>query len=120
MSASDIGLEEAFVTSFDRTVKSHNCITVGGTLYELPLGHRSGERIDVYRNMITGTLSVHHQGERVTIHPADLTANAYQERSATKPKSPTRSGRRRTAADAAFNRDHPPLVDDDGGYHHND
>lgn len=117
---SPIALEEAFVTSFDRTVKSHNCISVDGALFELPLGHNSGSKVDVYRNMITGALSVIHQGQRVTIHPSDLTANAYQKRSAAKPKSTACSGRRRTAADAAFQRDHPPLVDDDGGYRDTD
>lgn len=117
---SDIALQEAFVTSFDRTMKAHNCISVDGTLFEIPVGHRGGEKIDVYRNMISGELSVDHQGKRVAIHPADLTANAHQERAAPKPKQPTRAGRRRTAADAAFSRDHPPLVDDDGGYHDND
>jgi putative transposase len=117
---SPIALEEAFVTSFDRTVRSHNCVSVDGTLFELPLGYSSGSKIDVYRNMITGVLCVSHQGRRVAIHPADLTANAYQERSAAKPRSTARSGRRTTAGDAAFERDHPPLVDDDGGYHDTD
>ena len=97
---SDIAIEEAFITSFDRTVKGHNCISVDGTLFEL---------------------SVDHQGKRVAIHPADLTANAHQQqRAARKPTKPHRAGRRQTAADAAFSRDHPPLVDDDGGYHDND
>lgn len=114
---SQIALDEAFVTSFERTVKNHNCISVDGALFEVPLGH-SGQRIDVYRNMISGVLSVRHRGERVAIHPADLANNAYQKRSATKPKGPAESKPRRTAADAAFERDHPLLVDDDGGYHH--
>ncbi|MDT8435077.1 MAG: hypothetical protein RQ731_10025 [Anaerosomatales bacterium] len=116
---SQVAIDEAFVTSFERTVKNHNCISVNGTLFEVPIGY-SGQRIDVYRNMITGVLSVRHQGERVSIHPADLVANAHQKRSATKPKKSTRSEPRQTAADAAFERDHPPLVDDDGGYHDTD
>jgi len=116
---SQVAVDEAFVTSFKRTVKNHNCISVDGALWEVPLGH-SGQRVDVHRNMISGVLSVLHQGERVALAPADLTANAYQKRSATKPKDPAPSKPRRTAADAAFERDHPPLVDDDGGYHHSD
>ena len=70
--------------------------------------------------MVTGVLSVRHKGERVAIHPTDLKANAYQKRSATVPKESAESKLRRTAADAAFNRDHPPLVDDDGGYNETD
>jgi len=116
---SQVAVDEAFVTSFKRTVKNHNCISVDGALWEVPLGH-SGQRVDVHRNMISGVLSVLHQGERVALAPADLTANAYQKRSATKPKDPAPSKPRRTAADAAFERDHPPLVDYDGGYHHSD
>jgi hypothetical protein len=111
-------IDEAFVTSFERSVKNHNCISVDSTLWELPLGHDE-RKIRVFRNMITGELAVIHRGERVTLKPVDLTANAYQRRSSDPPPPPTRRPRR-TAADAAFERDHPPLVDDDGNYHDND
>jgi len=108
-------VDEAFVTSFGRTVKNHNCISVGSTLWELPLGSRE-RKIQVFRNMISGELAVMHGGERVTLKPVDLTANAYQRRSSDPLPTPAR-GPRRTAADAVFERDHPPLVDADGNYH---
>lgn len=108
-------VDEAFVTSFNRSVKPHNCISVDGDLWELPLGHRDERSIQVFRNMISGQLSVLHNGQRTTIKKADLTANAYEHRSAPAPgKSPSRAPR--TAAEAAFKRDHPPLVDDEGNY----
>jgi hypothetical protein len=66
--------------------------------------------------MISGELAVMHGGERVTLKPVDLTANAYPRRSSDPLPAPARRPRR-TAADAAFERDHPPLVDADGNYH---
>lgn len=109
-------LDEAFVTSFKRSVKSHNCISIDGDLWELPLGHRDDKTIQVFRNMITGQLSVLHNGKRTPIKKADLTANAYERRSAPTPDK-SQSQPRKTAADAAWERFHPPLVDDDGNYH---
>ena len=65
--------------------------------------------------MITGELSVLHKGTRTVIKPVDLTANAYDRR---KPSTQTEQNPkpRRTAADAAWDRDHPPLVDENGNY----
>lgn len=112
---SEEAVDEAFVTRFDRRVSNHNCVPIDSVLWEVPLGHR-GERIDIFRNMITGTLSVQHNGERVRIKPADLTKNAY-ERDKTAPDSqPGQHKPRPTAADTIWNRDHPPLTDGDGNY----
>ena len=108
-------IDEAFVTSFSRSVKGHNSISIDGDLWEIPLGHRDCKKIQVFRNMITGQLAVLHKGKRTPIKQADLTANAYERRSA--PAAAMRRLQpRRTAADAAWERDHPPLVDDDGNY----
>lgn len=107
-------VDEAFVTSFDRRVKSHNCISIDSKLWEVPAGH-PGRKIKVFRNMITSELSVLHDGRRVAIKPADLVANAYQPRPQTE-SAPCNETQRRTAADAAWQRDNPPLVDDDGNY----
>lgn len=115
---SRVVIDEAFLTSFTRKVTSHNCVSVGGALWEVPLGHR-GQQVTVFRNMITGALAVPHEGRRVALKPANLTTNAYQQRSP-EPRQPAAQRPRRTAADAAFSRDHPPLVDGDGNYRADD
>jgi len=109
-------INEAFVTSFSRSIKGHNSISIDGDLWEVPLDHRDRKKIQVFRNMITGGLSVLHKGKRTPIKKADLTANAYDRRSAPAPDK-TQLQLRRTAADAAWERDHPPLVDGEGNYH---
>jgi transposase InsO family protein len=113
--ASEAAVDEAFVTSFDRRVTNHNCVSIDKVLWEIPIGHR-GEKIDIFRNMITGTLAVQHDGERVQIQPVDLTSNAYQRNDPHPDSQPGQPGPRPTAADIAWDRDHPPLPDNDGNY----
>ncbi|RKY52334.1 MAG: hypothetical protein DRP93_08310 [Candidatus Neomarinimicrobiota bacterium] len=107
-------LDEAFVESFLRRVSNHNCIRFKGDLWEIPLGYR-GQKIQVFRNMLSDEISVLHHSKRIPLKKADFEANAYENR-----RAPAQSGQqtklRRTAADAAFKRDHPPLVDEDGNY----
>jgi len=112
---SETAVNEAFVTSFDRRVTNHNCVSIDSVLWEIPIGHR-GEKIDIFRNMITGTLAVQHKGERVQIQPVDLTSNAYDRNDSPPVSQPGQTGPRPTAADIAWKRDHPPLADDDGNY----
>lgn len=109
-----MAFDEAFVSTFFRRVSNHNCIRFEGSLWELPLGHR-GQKIQVFRNTISGELSILHEGLRTSIKAADLEANAYEHRFVST-TSKQASKPRRTAADAAFDRDHPSLVDEDGNY----
>lgn len=111
---SRMALDEAFVGSFLRHVSNHNCIRFQGALWEVPLGYR-GQKIPVFRNMLSGEISVLHQGKRITLKQVDFEANAYEGRSAST-QSEQQPKLRRTAADAAFKRDHPPLVDEAGNY----
>ena len=113
--SSEAAVDKAFVTSFNRRVTNHNCVSIDSVLWEIPIGHR-GEKIDIFRNMITGTLAVQHKGERVQIQPADLINNAYQRDDSAPARQPGQPGPRPTAADIAWDRDHPPLPDDDGNY----
>jgi len=115
MPASQAMLDEAFVTSFPRRVTNHNCVSVDGVLWELPLGHRR-ERLEVFRNMISGQLLVLHNGVRTALKPVDLVSNAYDKSPSQPPAEPVDSAPRPTAADSAWARDHPPLTDDDGNY----
>ncbi len=113
--ASQTVVDEAFVTSFSRRVTNHNCVSVDGVLWELPLGHRR-EKLEVFRNMISGQLSVLHNGVRTTLKPVDLVSNAYDKGPRQTTAEPTDEAPRPTAADSAWDRDHPPMTDDDGNY----
>jgi len=108
-------VDEAFVTSFTRGVKNHNCVSIDSVLWEVPLGHRN-ETINIFRNMITGQLSVLHEGRRTPIKPADLTRNAYERDEVPEAHEHDPSSPRTTAADIKWGRDNPPLVDDEGNY----
>ena len=108
-------VDEAFVTSFSRKVKNHNCVSIDGALWEVPLGHRN-ETINVFRNMITGQLSVLHEGRRTPIKLTDLTRNAYERDKVQEVHEQHSPLPRTTAADIAWDRDNPPLVDDEGNY----
>jgi len=108
-------LDEAFVTAFPRRVTNHNCVSVDGVLWEVPLGHRR-DQVEVFRNMITGELSVQHQGKRTPLKPANLARNAYDKSDPPAPTQPDQPDPLSTAADIAWDRDHPPLTDDGGNY----
>lgn len=114
-------LDERFVTSFERPVSKDNVIPYEGTDYEVPRGH-AGTRIPVYRNLLRGTLSVHHEERLVEIHPVDLVANAYARRArpSDPPSPPTQTAIVQTAAQLAFQAEFAPLVDATGGYHKGD
>ncbi|MCP4591900.1 MAG: transposase family protein, partial [bacterium] len=107
-------IDEAFVTSVVRRVSNHNCVSFKGVLWEMPLGYRRNN-VKVFRNMISGDLSVLHKGRRITLKPANQTRNAAEKSTAPAPDQqdpPVRT----TAAGVAWDRDHPPLVDDEGNY----
>ena len=108
-------VDEAFVTSFTRKVKNHNCVSIDNVFWEVPFGHR-GETMNIYRNMITGQLAVLHKGLRTSIKPTNLTQNAFERNKKPKAQKQSSSRLRRTAADIAWDRDNPPLVDDEGNY----
>ena len=74
--SSEKAVDAAFVTTLTRRVSHHNCVSIDNVLWEIPIGHRD-ERVVISRNMITGALSVQHNGKPTTIQPTDLTANAY-------------------------------------------
>jgi transposase InsO family protein len=112
---SQAAVDEAFQASFSRRVTNHNCISFESTLWEMPLGHR-GDWVTVYRNMITGALEILHDGKRVALKPANLTRNAHSDRGAIPPPADDQNRSRTTAADIAWERDHPPLTDDEGNY----
>lgn len=107
-------LDSRFAVTFERTVSKDNVIPVVGVDYEVPRGH-ADTRIKVTRMLLEDALKVPHEGKLVRIHPVDLTANAYSRRGRN-PEPPRVETPVNTAANLAFKADHPPLVDEDGGY----
>ncbi len=104
------------MTTFERSVSKDNVIPYQGTDYEVPRGH-AGTEICVYKNLLRGTLAVHHEERLVAIHPVDLVANAYSRRARAAPSAaPVEPPIVQTAAQLAFQAEFAPLVDATGGY----
>src|SRR5690606_7378589 len=107
-------LKARFVVTEERRVSKDHVIQYEGGLYEAPRG-LSNQRVLVHRQVLTGELSVPDAERLVRLHPVDLAGNARDRR-----------GRRtahqdevapvKTAAALAFERDHAPVVDADGGF----
>jgi putative transposase len=109
-------LDDRFVVTETRKVSADNVIPFQGTDYEVPRGH-AGTDITVWRRLLTGALSVAHDGRLVTLAPVDLAANAIARRA--QPPAPAPDDDEsapRTAAQIAFARDFAPVVDSDGGF----
>jgi putative transposase len=115
-------LDSRFVTTFSRTVTSHNLIPYEGVDYELPRGH-AGTVISVERSLLDGTLRILHDGRMVEIKPVDRVANAYARRakaSASDNADTSPAPLVHTAATLAYQRDFAPMVGPDGGYSQGD
>ena len=112
----DAALTDRFVVTETRKVSADNVISYAGTDYEIPRGHADTE-ITVWRHLLSGALSVVHDGELVTLAPVDLARNAVSRRAAPPPPAPDDDeGAPRTAAQLAFARDLAPVVGPDGGF----
>ena len=87
-----------------------------GIAYEVPRGH-AGTDITVWRHLLTGTLSVVHDGRLVAVAPVDLAQNAVACRALPSAPAPDEDERApQTAAQLAFARDFAPVVGPDGGF----
>jgi len=109
-------LDEQFLLTEKRRVSRDNLIPYDGVDYELPRGY-AGQKIEITRHLLGGTLSIVHEGRRVALHPVDRTANAYARRARKTPTPSSEPARPpQTAAALAFQADFQPLVDDEGNY----
>ena len=109
-------LASRFVVTDERRVSKDHVIQYGGALYEAPRG-LAGVKVLVHRQVLTGELGV-PVGERlVRLHPVDLAGNARDRRGKRPAEDPTPVAPVKTAATIAFERDHAPVVDADGGFH---
>lgn len=111
-------LGEHFVVTEARKVSKDHVIKYGGELYEAPRG-LGGEWIDVRRHVLTGELTILHDGRLMRLHPVDLAANAKTKRAREKANDDgpmPGDAVPKTAATLAFERDFAPLVGPDGGF----
>lgn len=109
-------LDDRFVVTETRKVSADNVISYEGQDYEVPRGH-AGTDVTVWRRLLTGALSVVHDGRLVALAPVDLAANAVARRSSPPAPAPDDDeSAPRTAAQLAFARDFASVVDSDGGF----
>jgi hypothetical protein len=114
--AGDAELADRFVVTQTRKVSADNVVSYAGTDYEVPRGH-AGTEVTVWRHLLSGGLSVIHDGKLVTLAPVDLARNAVSRRAAPSAPAPDDDeGAPRTAAQLAFARDFAPVVGPDGGF----
>lgn len=112
----DAELTDRFVVSETRKVSSDNVISYEGIAYEVPRGH-AGTEVTVWRHLLSGAVSVIHDGRLVVVAPVDLAHNAMSRRA--RPSAPAPDDDERapqTAAQIAFARDFAPVVGPDGGF----
>jgi transposase InsO family protein len=112
----DDALAERFVVTETRKVSADNVLSYEGVDYEVPRGH-AGTDMTVWRHLLSGALSVVHDGRLVALAPVDLAQNAVSRRAM--PSSPAPDDDEcapRTAAQLAFDRDFAPVVGSDGGF----
>lgn len=107
-------LEECFCIRENRKVRSDNCITYNGVIYQLPYGY-AGKRINLDFNLIKQTLHFISDTSSILLHEADPEANARRAPFRS-PKIDPKPPDFMTAAEIAFNKDFQPIVDHDGGF----
>jgi transposase InsO family protein len=114
--ANDAELTDRFVVSETRKVSADNVISYGSIDYEVPRGHATTE-VTLWRHLLSGALSVVHDGRLVALAPVDLAHNAASRRSVRAAPAPDDDERApQTAAQIGFARDFAPVVGPDGGF----
>lgn len=109
-------LRDKFVVHLQRDVSNDHVVSVDSVPYEVPRGHAT-ETVTIQRHVLDSTLSMLHDGQMITLKPADLEKNARERRA--RPQhddDPAGSPPARSAADMAFEREFAPVVDADGGF----
>jgi len=108
-------LDDCFLISFKRRVSTDNVVPCDGLFYELPRGY-ARQRIQLWRHLLDGSVSMIHQGKRLFVLPVDVEANAYAKRARRPKASPKAIRPVHTAAMRRFQSDFAPIVGPDGSY----
>ena len=112
----DTDLRRRFVVWEHRLVGNDNVLSFEGVAYEVPRGHR-GERVQLHRHLLDGTLSMIHDGRLVRLAPVDPVANATSGRARRgQEPEPVKVPLPPSAAELAWRRDLEPVVGRDGGF----
>jgi transposase InsO family protein len=110
-------LREGFVLTESRKVTKDHVISYEGQKYEVPRG-LSRQWVDVRRQVLTGELSLLHEGRIVRLQPLNLEDNAKNKRTFRKENDEPVRGDAvpKTAATMAFERDFQPMVSPIGDF----
>ena len=84
MLESEAELRRAFILTEERKVRNDNVISWEGVIYEVPLGY-AGRWVKVYRDVISGQISVLHNGQAVALSRPDLQAKRPRRSASNKP-----------------------------------
>lgn len=109
-------LRRHFVLKMSRKVSRDNVVSVDDVPYEVPKGH-AGRRIDTFRHVLDGTVSIIVDGRHVTLSGVDVTLNASSHRARRLPPEEPSRLPPKSAATRAFLKDHPPVVGPAGDFH---
>jgi hypothetical protein len=106
-------LRSRFTLVDKRLVSNDHVISFDGVLYEVPRG-LAGERIEVHRRAIEGTLHILHDGRLIKLHPLDPVTNATSPR-AKKQNHTEKVPRIKTASAISYTRRFGCVLEADGG-----
>lgn len=106
-------LRSRFTLTDQRLVSNDHVISYNGVLYEVPRG-LAGERIEVHRRLLEGTLHVLHEGRLIELRPLDPEKNATSPRAKKQDDAPEAS-RIKTASALSYEARFGSILDGDGG-----
>lgn len=108
-------LRAHFTLRVSRRISRDNIASIDSVLYEMPKGH-AGQRVDCFRHLLDGTVSVIVDNRHVNLSPVDTTLNALSHRARRSTEEDPNPMPARSAATRAFLRDHQPIVGKSGDY----
>jgi len=113
--ADDADLRRRFVVFEERRVSGDNTVPLDSIDYEVPVGH-VGQKLQLHRHLLDGTVSCVHDGRLVALKPVDLALNAVSRRASVRLPEESVHPLPPSAAELAFRRDLQPIVGPDGGF----